>query len=186
MGQRARGIENSLGVIYGGPALEPSKRYYWRVLVWDKDGKAGAPSEPSWWETGLLRQENWKAKWIGYEESELRRVRESGAEWITDTGGEAPKEATTTKHAFRFHFNLAKPVRRGTLYVTGQDTAGAWLNGKQVMEAAPLPPWRQMPWKTYAIRDVSGELHAGQNVLAIEVVHYLTVEAIGHASAKPR
>ena len=42
-----------------------------------------------------------------------------------------------------------------------------------VMEAAPLPPWRQMPWKTYAIRDVSGELHAGQNVLAIEVVHYL-------------
>src|SRR5580704_10227489 len=85
---------NSQGVIYGGPAFEPSKRYYWRVLVWDKDGKAGALSEPSWWETGLLQQANWKAKWIGYEEPELRRVRESGAEWITDTGGEAPKEAT--------------------------------------------------------------------------------------------
>jgi alpha-L-rhamnosidase len=165
---------NSQGVIYGGPAFEPSKRYYWRVLVWDKDGKPGAPSEPSWWETGLLQQENWKAKWIGYEEPELRQVRESGAEWITDTGGVAPKEATTTKHAFRFHFNLAKPVRRATLYATGQDTAGAWLNGKAVMEAAPLPPWRQMPWKTYAIRDVSGELRTGQNVLAIEVVHYLS------------
>jgi alpha-L-rhamnosidase len=164
---------NSLGVTYGGPALEASKRYHWRVLIWDQDGKASAPSEPSWWETGLLQQENWEAKWIGYEEPELRRVRESGAEWITDTGGEAPKEATTTKHAFRFHFNLAKPVRRATLYATGQDTAGAWLNGKPVMEAAPLPPWRQMPWKTYAIRDVSGELHTGQNVLAIEVVHYL-------------
>lgn len=164
---------NSLGVTYRGPTLEASKRYYWRVLVWDQDGKASAPSEASWWETGLLQQENWKAKWIGYEEPELRRVRESGAEWITDTGGEAPKEATTTKHAFRFHFNLAKPVRRGTLYATGQDTAGAWLNGKPVMEAAPLPPWRQMPWKTYAIRDVSGELRSGQNVLAIEVVHYL-------------
>ncbi len=166
--------DNSMGVTYGGPALEPSKRYYWRVFVWDKDGKAGAPSEPSWWETGLLQQENWKAKWIGYEEPELRRVRESGAEWITDTGGEAPKEATTTKHAFRFHFNLAKPVGRATLYATGQDTVGAWLNGKPVMEAAPLPPWKQMPWKTYAIRDVSGELRTGQNVLAIEVVHYLT------------
>ena len=166
--------DNSLGVTYGGPALEPSKRYYWRVLVWDQGGKTGAPSEVSWWETGLLRQENWKAKWIGYEEPELRQVRESGAEWITDTGGEAPKDATTTKHAFRFHFNLAKSVRRATLYATGQDTAGAWLNGKPVMEAAPLPPWRQMPWKTYAIRDVSGELRTGQNVLAIEVVHYLT------------
>jgi|HubBroStandDraft_6_1064221.scaffolds.fasta_scaffold13784_2 alpha-L-rhamnosidase len=165
---------SSQGVIYGGPAFEPSKRYYWRVLVWDKDGKAGVPSETSWWEAGLLQQENWKAKWIGYEEPELRQVRESGAEWITDAGGEAPKEATTTKHAFRFHFNLAKPVRRATLYATGQDTAGAWLNGKPVMEAEPLPPWRQMPWKTYAIRDVSGELRAGPNVLAIEVVHYLS------------
>ena len=165
--------DNSQGVIYGGPAFEPSKRYYWRVLVWDKDGKAGAPSEPSWWETGLLQQENWKSKWIGYEEPELRQVRESGAEWITSADGEAPKDATSTKHEFRLHFNLAKPVRRATLYATGQDSAGAWLNGKQVMEVAPLPPWRQMPWKTYAIRDVSDALRIGQNVLAIEVVHYL-------------
>jgi alpha-L-rhamnosidase len=165
--------DNSLGVTYGGPALEPSKRYYWRVVVWDQDGKASAASETSWWETGLLQQENWKAKWIGYEEPELRHVRESGAEWITNADGEAPKDATSTKHEFRLHFSLAKPVRRGTLYATGQDSAGAWLNGKQVMEVRPVPPWRQMPWKTYAIRDVSSELRAGQNVLAIEVVHYL-------------
>jgi alpha-L-rhamnosidase len=165
---------SSQGVIYGGPAFEPSKRYYWRVLVWDKDGKAGAPSESSWWETGLLQQENWKAKWIGYEEPELRQVRESGADWITNANGEVPKDATSTKHDFRLHFTLAKPVRHATLYATGQDTAGAWINGKQVMEAAPLPPWRQMPWKTYAIRDVSDELRSGQNVLAIEVVHYST------------
>jgi alpha-L-rhamnosidase len=164
---------NSLGVTYGGPALEPSKRYYWRVLAWDQDGKASAPSETSWWETGLLQQENWKAKWIGYEEPELRHVRESGADWITNPDGEVPKDVTSTKHDFRLHFDLAKPVRHATLYATGQDSAGAWINGKQVMEAAPLPPWRQMPWKTYAIRDVSGELRTGQNVLAVEVVHYL-------------
>ena len=36
--------DNSPGVNYGGPALEPSKRYYWRVLVWDKDGKAVLPA----------------------------------------------------------------------------------------------------------------------------------------------
>src|SRR5580704_13406051 len=163
---------SSQGVIYGGPAFEPSKRYYWRVLVWDKDGKAGAPSAPSWWETGLLQQENWKAKWIGYEEPELRQVRESGAEWITNADGEAPKDATSTKHDFRLHFDLTKPVRRAVLYLTGEDSAGAWINGKQVMEAAPLTPWRQMPWKTYAFQDVRGALHAGRNALAIEVVRY--------------
>src|SRR5271168_1214624 len=47
---------NSAAAQYGGPALEASKRYYWRVLVWDQDGKALVPSEISWWETGLLKQ----------------------------------------------------------------------------------------------------------------------------------
>ena len=164
--------ENSRSIPYGGAALEPSRRYYWRVVVWDQDGKASAPSEPSWWETGLLEQKNWKAEWIGYEESELRQVRQSGAVWITNAGTEAPKEAAKTSHDFRFHFDLVKPIRRGTLYVTGQDSAGAWINGKQVLQWEPLPPWRQMPWKTYTIRDASSALHAGQNVLAIEVVGY--------------
>ena len=166
--------ENSRSVPYGGAALEPSKRYYWRVVVWDQDGKASAPSEPSWWETGLLDQENWKAEWIGYEESELRQVRQSGAAWITNAGTEAPKNAERTSHDFRFHFDLVKPIRRGTLYVTGQDSAGAWINRKQVLQWEPLPAWRQMPWKTYTIRDASSALVAGRNVLAIEVVSYST------------
>jgi alpha-L-rhamnosidase len=166
--------ENSRSVPYGGAALEPSKRYYWRVVIWDQDGKASAPSEPSWWETGLLDQENWKAEWIGYEESELRQVRQSGAVWITNAGTEAPKEGAKTSHDFRFHFDLVKPIRRGTLYVTGQDSAGAWINGNQVLQWEPLPPWRQMPWKTYTIRDPSSALHAGRNVLAVEVVRYST------------
>jgi alpha-L-rhamnosidase len=166
--------DNSQAVPYEGPALEPSKRYYWRVLLWDHNGNASAPSEPSWWEAGLLNQENWKAQWIGYEESELRQVRESGAEWITNSGTETPKETEKTNHDFRFHFDLAKPVRRGVLYVTGQDSAGAWINGKQVLQSESLPPWRQMPWKTYTIRDISSALRVGQNVMAIEVVRYST------------
>jgi alpha-L-rhamnosidase len=165
--------DNSVGVAYGGPAFEPSKRYYWRVVTWDQEGKPSAPSATSWWETGLLKQENWKAKWIGLEEPELRRVRQSGAQWISNPETEAPKGAKKTSHDFRFRFELTKPVRRAVLYVTGEDTVGAWINGKQVLQAQPLPPWKQMPWKTYSVRDVSNELHAGQNVLAIEVVRYL-------------
>jgi alpha-L-rhamnosidase len=163
--------DNSRGVRYVGPALQPSTRYYWSVRVWDQDGKAYPPSDASWWETGLQGAE-WKAKWIGYEEPELRRVREAEAQWVTNpevagfTGGE------DIRHEFRFHVELTKTVRRGVLYVTGQDTAGAWVNGKQVLEEQPLPPWKQMPWKTYTVCDVTSELRSGQNVVAIEVVHY--------------
>ena len=163
---------DSIGVRYEGPALNPSKRYFWRVLVWGRDGKAYPPSDLSWWETGLLQQENWKAKWIGYEEPELKYIRESRAEWITNSDAEAPKAADKTTHDFRLDFKAAKPIRRALLYVTGQDAASAWINGKQVLDAEALPPWKQMPWKTYAVRDVSEAVKSGENVLAIEIVRY--------------
>jgi alpha-L-rhamnosidase len=166
--------DNSRDVAYAGPALQPSKRYYWRVLLWDRDAKPYPPSDSAWWETGLLKQSNWNAKWIGYEEPELRAVRESGAEWITNPEVADYSATTDPRHDFRLHFDAAKPVRRAVLYVTGQDTAAAWLNGKQVLQAQPLPPWKQMPWKTYSARDVTAELHDGQNLLAIEAVRYLT------------
>ena len=35
----------SLNVGYGGPALKPSTRYYWRVTVWGADGKPYAASQ---------------------------------------------------------------------------------------------------------------------------------------------
>jgi len=163
---------DSIGAGYRGPALTPSKRYFWRVLVWGRDGKRYPPSDISWWETGLLQQENWKAKWIGYEEPELKHLRESGAQWITNSDTDAPKAADKAAHDFRFTFAAARPVRRASLYVTGQDSASAWINGKQVLAADPLPPWKQMPWKTYTISDISKDVRSGGNLLAVEIVRY--------------
>jgi alpha-L-rhamnosidase len=124
---------NSIGAVYQGPPLAPSKRYFWRVLVWDREGKPYPPSDVSWWETGLLGQENWKAKWIGYEEPEHKRVRESAAKWITNADTKAPNDSDKTSHDFRLHFEVTKPIRRASLYVTGQDTTSAWVNGKQIL-----------------------------------------------------
>jgi alpha-L-rhamnosidase len=166
--------DNSRGVVYAGPALQPSKRYFWRVLVWDRDGKPYPASDSTWWETGLIQQANWNAKWIGYEEPELRAMREAGAEWITNPEVADFKPTTNPRHDFRLRFELTNQTRRALLYVTGQDTAGAWVNGTEVLEAQPLPPWKQMPWKTYSTKDVTLELHSGQNVLAIEAIRYLT------------
>jgi alpha-L-rhamnosidase len=162
----------SLNIPYAGPGLAASRRYYWRVQAWDQDGKPYPPSEISWWETGLLGQENWKGKWIGYEEPELHRVREGGAMWITNPETNAPELNGDSHHNFRFAFELSKGARRAALYVTGRDTAGAWVNGKQVLQPQPLPPWRQMPWKTYTVRDVTRELQAGKNILAVDIIHY--------------
>ena len=163
--------DRSVGIEYAGPALAPEKRYYWRVTVWDKNGKPYPVSDASWWETGLMTSK-WKGKWIGYESEQERQVRESGAAWITNAGVESYKGSDQTRHEFRLGFDLAHPVKRAVLYVTGEDTAAAWVNGKQEMEPSPMPAWKQFPWQTYTTREVTTDLHAGRNLLAVEVTLY--------------
>jgi len=74
----------SMNINYKGPALAPSTRYFWRVKVWDSDGKLYPESEISWWETGLLTQDGWHAAtaWIAYETPEEAAVRKAPAKWI--------------------------------------------------------------------------------------------------------
>ena len=178
--------DKSFGVVYGGPELAATTRYYWRVELWDKDGKPYPASGASWWETGLLK-ENWKAQWIGYEDPEHRAVRESGATWITNADSatdSADHGSGDTQHDFRLGFHLAGPVKRADLFVTGEDSAAAWVNGKQVLETVPLPPWKQAPWKTYLRQDVTPELRAGENLLAVGVTLYGTPAANGMAASE--
>ncbi|MGB6686922.1 MAG: family 78 glycoside hydrolase catalytic domain [Terracidiphilus sp.] len=164
----------SLNVRYEGPALAPSARYYWQVKVWDAAGNAYPASEPIWWETALLRPENWQAQWIAYETPEEDAVRHAAAEWIANPDA---KSASTERHgeqrfAYRRTVTLAKPVRSATLYATAEDTVSAWINGTEVMTADPLPPWKQMPWKKYVRADVKTQLAAGANTIAVESIHY--------------
>ena len=163
----------SVAVPYAGPAIAPATRYFWKVLVWDQDAKPAPESPASWWESGLLKQP-WHAQWIGYETAREHAVRYSGAKWITSPeAGTAQQQGTEQRIAYRAHVDLTKPVRRATLYVAAQDTASAWINGKQVMERAPLPPWKQLPWKKDVSRDVTSALKKGANTLAVESTLYL-------------
>jgi len=163
----------SLNVKYAGPALAPSTRYYWQVKLWDMAGNAYPASEPSWWETALLKPENWQAQWIGYETTEENAVRHASAQWIVPDA----KGAKTAKHgeqrfASRQTIHLDKPVRSAALYATAQDTVSAWVNGAEVLSADPLPLWKQMPWKKYVRADVKAQLEQGANTIAIEAIHY--------------
>ncbi len=164
--------ENSIEVEYAGKELRPSMRYYWRVTVWDKDGKAYPPSDVAWWETGLMDLKNWKAAWIGYEVPELHAVRDADAAWITNAEQSSTRAEGNSHHDFRFAFELDGAAKHAAIYVTGRDAASAWVNGQQMLESDPLPPWKQMPWKTYKVRDISQRLNVGKNVIAIDVIRY--------------
>lgn len=159
--------DRSVAVPYDGAALQPERRYFWRVQVWDQTGVAYPVSPVSWWETGLMR-EPWRAQWIGYEERELHGIRESGAEWISDRGRDGHQQGDT-HHDFRLTFSVDHPVQFAHLYVAGEDTAAAWVNGEQVLTAERLPPYKQTAWKRYVKRDVTSEIVQGRNYLAVDV-----------------
>ncbi|MGP8174747.1 MAG: family 78 glycoside hydrolase catalytic domain [Terracidiphilus sp.] len=165
----------SVNVRYAGPAVAPGTRYFWRVKVWDAAGNPYAESETSWWETGLLKQDGWRARWIGYETAEEDAVRHAAAAWIANPDARAlAAENRREQHfAYRAAMNLDKPVLRAALYATGQDTVSAWINGEQVLTAGEFPPWKQMPWKKFMRADITGKLTAGVNAIAIETVHFV-------------
>jgi alpha-L-rhamnosidase len=169
----------SVGVEYRGPALKPMTRYWWRVQVWDKDGKAFLPSSASWWETGLMHPieaaQQQGAQWIGWQTAEENALRDADARWVTtpQTSVAIPAGATTENLAYQLRFLLRQPVKQAVLFVAGEDVASAWVNGKPVARGASIPPWHQFPWRKYLRIDVTQALHDGSNLLAIETTHYL-------------
>ena len=178
--------DRSVGVPYQGKPLSPSTRYYWRLLAFDSAGKPYPASDVTYWETGLLGQENWRGKWIGYQTWDEAAVRSAGAAWITtpDAAELANTKATEQRVAYRLPMTLDKPVKQAFLFATGQDVASAWINGAKVATGAALTPWKQMPWKKYVQVDATKELRTGANTVAIEITHYV-VNPNGQANNDP-
>lgn len=55
---------NTQEVVYGGAALRPSMKCYWKVRAWDGQGRAGPWSETGHWELGLLSRADWTGEWM--------------------------------------------------------------------------------------------------------------------------
>jgi alpha-L-rhamnosidase len=51
--------DDSIQIVYAGWPLASSRRYYWKVRYWDKEGRASTYSEPAWFEMGLLSRDEW-------------------------------------------------------------------------------------------------------------------------------
>ncbi len=62
--------DQSQNIEYGGTPLVSGMRYNWKVRVWDKSGKVSRWSEPATWTMGLLKPEDWTARWISTEMGE--------------------------------------------------------------------------------------------------------------------
>jgi alpha-L-rhamnosidase len=138
--------DETQGLCYAGRALGSRERAWWTVEVWDETG-ASAVSEPSWWETGLLAEADWTARWIGLELT-----------GTPDRGAPAPY--------LRKRISLRGRPAWARLYVSALGLHECWLNGKRVSADELAPGWtdytKRVPYQVY---DVGAALRAGENVL---------------------
>lgn len=52
-------------VTYGGKDLPSGADCFWKVRVWNAEGKASSWSDAAYWGMGILDKSEWKARWIG-------------------------------------------------------------------------------------------------------------------------
>lgn len=141
--------DQSIQVVYNGPAPESRRRVYWQVRIWDNSGKKSEWSEPSFWETGLQKKNDWKAKWISADVKE-------------DIKDSAPA------HLLRKEFTVKGEVASASVYITSLGLYEAELNGRRIGDQVLTPGWTayqdHIQYQTY---DVTYLLRAGGNAVGV-------------------
>jgi hypothetical protein len=160
----------SINVPYGGPNLEPGKRYFWKVKIWDGEGHESPWSETSWWQTGLFSETDWQgARWIAYEEMEPSKRLVPGIHGAGDQLGDLAVLRPVIPQ-FRKTFNVKKELQSATLFISGLGHYEVTLNGQKAGDSFLAPGWTDYD-KTvfYNTYDITSLLKPGENVLGAVV-----------------
>ncbi|MFD9435766.1 family 78 glycoside hydrolase catalytic domain [Streptomyces sp. NPDC060002] len=152
--------DRQIDIAYAGKPLKSLTRCFWRVRVWDVQGRASSWSKPQWFETGLLAAaDEWSAAFIGRPPGPDL----SGATWIWYPEGDPASGVPAATRFFRRTFGLASAPAAATLIVTGDDTADVWVNGTPVSTSRRVTD----SWKSAALVDVTAHLRSGDNTIAV-------------------
>ncbi|HVN78469.1 MAG TPA: family 78 glycoside hydrolase catalytic domain [Terriglobia bacterium] len=148
--------DRSTFVVYGGPPLSTGAKYFWKVRIWDQQGRPGQWSTTATWSMGLLLASDWHGRWIGEGKRGNRQSADvAGSEllpspWLrkTVTLNERPTSAMAYVNALGY-FEL-------------------YINGKKVEHDVLSPAVSDYSKRNYYMTyDVANYLAAGKNCIAI-------------------
>lgn len=138
---------SQMHAIYGNH-LKSRQNVTWRVRLWDEKEEAGEWSEPAMFEMGLLKEEDFQAKWINPE---------------LECNPEVHKPASYLKTSFD-----ADKVSEARLYITCHGLYDAYLNGERVGSFVLAPGTssydKSLSYQTY---DVTRLLKEGKNEVMV-------------------
>ncbi len=136
------------GIVYGGKKLTSQQRAWWRVEVWDEvwsKTKSSRTSTASFWEMGLLTNQEWGGDWIG----------------TALAGG---PDSTIPSPYLRTLFNVGKKVASARLYVTALGLYEFQINGQRIGNDEFTPGWTDYAKRVqYQAYDITSHLRDGAN-----------------------
>jgi len=131
----------SFSISYSGSELKPGREYFWRVRVWDKNGKPTPWSANGKFVTGLFNKSDWaNARWIGYEEIPDSLLLVPGVHGNGDNLGEVAKKRTTVPY-FRKEFSLNNKIVSAVVFVSGLGQYELYINGNKISDRFLSPGW---------------------------------------------
>ena len=158
--------DKSILVHFSGKKLEPAQKYFWKVKVWNQDGKDSEWSKVGTFHTGPYSENDWKnAQWIGYEEMSVENKLVPGVHGNGDNQGQKALKRPVVP-LFRKDFIVRKEISSATLFVSGLGHYEAFMNGKKVGNSFLAPGWTNYD-KTvyYNVYDLTGMMDVGKNTI---------------------
>jgi alpha-L-rhamnosidase len=135
--------DKQFDVQYQGEKLESNTAYFWRVVVKTSKGKQ-LSSAISKFHIGLLKQEEWVAKWI------------------------ISGDSSTRAPYFRKTFSAKKHIKSAYAYVTGQGYFVFFANGKRIGNEILAPAPSQYERRIYySVFDLTNIVQKGSNALGL-------------------
>ena len=160
--------DQSIHVVYGGKALQSETRCYWKVRVWDKDGKATEWSKAAKWTMGLLNEADWQAKWIGLDGGLIKDDGKNpiaDSYWIWFPQGEPAKSPPPGQMYFRRKITIPQNavIAQAIAYVAADNYGDVFVNGKKAGSSHSF--------KQTVNLDITEQLKTGDNVIAVNVTN---------------
>ncbi len=146
--------ESSINIKYAGGALQSRKKYYWRVKVYDGDNQPSGWSTVATFETAMLSQADWSAKWI--------------SDGSKNPADDKDAYGEDRMPLFRNEFKVQKKIESARLYITGLGYYEAYLNGKKVSSNVLDPGFTTYRKEVlYVVHDITNHLKSGSNAIGV-------------------
>ncbi|MCK5821749.1 MAG: family 78 glycoside hydrolase catalytic domain [Bacteroidales bacterium] len=146
--------DRSIQICYAGKPLQSNSKYFWKVTVWNQ-GDIESTSEAAFWTTGLMKESDWKAKWIGLDRA---------------VGDDNPNDVHTklTARMLRHDFEVNKKVKSARAFISGLGLFELYINGEKIGDQVLSPGLTEYNKRAFYVTfDVTENLKENTNVIGV-------------------